>query len=280
PLSYLADVYGPRLTGSPNFRAAAEWCIKKLTEWGVENAKLEPWGTFCHGWSVEKFSIEMVVPQYMRLIAYPKAWIPSTNGVISGHPVVVEIKSKDDFDKYRGTLGGGIVMNGRLKVTNPHFEADARRLSEETLMEREGAINTGMSDSYAEVMKMENEFLKEEDEINQFFCDEGIAVLLEPSSRDHGVVRVTTQTYRLNTDLTFPAIVVAREHYGRILRILEKDIPVQLNINVQTVSHEDSIGYNVIAEIPGSGRKLKDEVVMLGGHLDSWHSGTGCNRQR
>jgi hypothetical protein len=274
--SYLADVYSPRLTGSPNYLAAARWCVDKLSEWGIENANLEPWGTLDQGWSLERFNIEMTEPQYMRLIAYPRAWTPGTNGVVSGQPVVVEIESKDDFDKYRGKLRGAIVMNGKSKAANPHFKADARRYSDESLLEQGGALNPGESDSYADVMEEENTFLKEEDEINRFFHDEGIAVLLEPSTRDHGVVRVTAQTFRLDTDLAFPALVVAREHYGRILRILEKDIPVQLDIDVRTISHEASTGYNVIAEIPGVDRNLKKEVVMLGGHLDAWHSGTGA----
>ena len=112
-LSYLTDVYGPRLTGSPNLKAAAEWSRDQLTKWGLENAALEPYGDIGRGWSVQRFSIEMMEPQYMRIIGYPNAWSPATPGPLSGTPILVEVKSKDDFEKYRGKLKGAIVMNGR-----------------------------------------------------------------------------------------------------------------------------------------------------------------------
>ncbi|HYE65287.1 MAG TPA: M20/M25/M40 family metallo-hydrolase [Pyrinomonadaceae bacterium] len=276
-VSYLTDVYGPRLTGSPNLKAAGEWSRKRLAEWGLANAQLEAWGAFGPGWSLKKHSVEMIAPQYMNIIAYPKAWTPSTKGTISGQPVIVDIKSKADFDKYRGKLRGAIVMDGRPARPNPHFEADARRLSERELLLRSQAINPGPPKSYAEVLQERRKYRAELDEIAQFFYGEGIAVLLEPSERDHGVVRVTRQSYNLNVDQSFPALVLAREHYGRIVRLLDKNIPVQLEINVQAQTHkEDTNGYNVVAEIPGTDPKLKDEVVMLGGHLDSWHGGTGA----
>ncbi len=288
-VSYLTDVYSPRLTGTPNYKAAANWCIKKLSEWGIERAKLEPWGSYRDSWvlkqfnikmgefwAMEKFNIEMVTPQFMPIIGYPRAWTPGTNGNIKGQPIIVEIESKNDFDKYRGKLSGTIVMNGKPKKPNPSFDAYAKRLSDKKLNDQEREINIGESETYSDYLNSGKEYMKEEDEINHFFRSESIAVLLEPSTRSHGLIRITTQTYNMNTDSTFPAMVIAREHYGRILRILEKDIPVELNINIQNTSYIDSIGFNVIAEIPGTDRKLKDEVVMLGGHLDSWHSGTGA----
>ncbi|MGH9902819.1 MAG: M20/M25/M40 family metallo-hydrolase, partial [Pyrinomonadaceae bacterium] len=273
------DVYGPRLSGSPNLKAAEEWSVRRLTEWGLANARREPYGTFPgRGWSVKRYSVEMFEPQYVNLIAHPKAWTPGTKGTVTGRPVVVDIKSKADFDKYRGKLRGALVMNGRPDRPNPHFGPDAQRMSDERLRELSREMNPGSPKSYQEEDKEWQQILTTQDEITKFFHDEGVAVLFEPSGRDHGVVRVGTQSYKLdNPALTYPALVVAREHYGRVMRLLDKNVPVRLDINVETQTHtDDPNGYNVIAEIPGTDAKLKDELVMLGGHLDSWHAGTGA----
>ncbi|MFQ5751178.1 MAG: M20/M25/M40 family metallo-hydrolase [bacterium] len=277
-LSYLTDVYGPRLTNSPNYRTASQWCVDKLTEWGLENAKLESWGTFGRGWAVEKFSVEMVEPQYLNIIAYPKAWTPSTNGPISGEPVLVKIKSEEDIEKYKGTLNGAIVMTQEPRTAEIHFDADAKRHTEEDLAKLMQAPEPGARPSW---WARREEFRKRRalrNKLNKFYHDEGVAVLLEPSQREHGTVHVGSGgSYRMNAEPALPALVVAVEHYARIARILDKGIHVKLAINVQSKFFEDdSLGYNVIAEIPGTDRKLKDEVVMLGGHLDSWHAGTGA----
>jgi hypothetical protein len=219
----------------------------------------------------------MVSPQYMNLIAYPKAWTPSTKGVVSGVPMIIDVKSKEDFNKYHGKLKGSIVMNGRVDRPNPHFEVDARRFSDEQLSTRAQATEPGPPGSYADVLKERQKRRTEFEEIARFFLNEGVAVLLEPSERDHGVVRVTRQSYITNLAEAFPAFVVAREHYGRITRLLDRDVKVQLEINLQTQSHQEDLNaYNVVADIPGTDPALKDELVMLGGHLDSWHTGTGA----
>jgi carboxypeptidase Q len=275
-LSFITDVHGPRLSGSPNLKAAGDWCVKRMSEWGLANARLEPWGTFGRGWSLEKLSVEMVDPQYTPLNAFPKAWTPSTKGVVSGQPVLVDVKSKADFDKYKGKLKGAIVMNGSAPKPKPRADAGTR-FEDRELAEMAGAIDPGSPKTYQEEDKEWVTAVATQDEITKFFNDEGTAVLLEPSARDFGIVRVATQTYTLNTPLTFTSLVVGREHYGRIARLLEKKIPVRLAINVESVFHEQDVtGYNVIAEIPGTDPLLGDQVVMLGAHLDSWHAGTGA----
>lgn len=274
---YLTDVYGPRLSGTPNLKAAGEWSRKRLTEWGLVNAQLEAYGRFGPGWSVKKLSVEMTAPQYANLIAYPKAWTPSTKGALSGSPTIVDIRSSEDFAKYRGKLKGAIVMNGRVDKPNPHFQADAKRFSEDELNTIARATNPGPPKSYAEVLRDRLSRRITLGQITVFLANEGIAALLEPSERDHGVVRVTRQSYNPNVEAGFPAFVVAREHYSRITRLVDRKIPVRLEINLQTQIHsDDTDGYNVIAEIAGTDPKLKAEIVMLGGHLDSWHSGTGA----
>ncbi len=129
-LFYMTDVHGPRLTGSPQLKAASEWARGRLAGWGLADARLEPWGTFGRGWSIKRYSVEMTAPQYMNVTAMPKAFTPGTNGAVSGTPVIVEIRTKPDLDKYRGKLRGKIVMNGRPTNNNVRFEPYAKRMTE------------------------------------------------------------------------------------------------------------------------------------------------------
>ncbi|MFQ5709227.1 MAG: M20/M25/M40 family metallo-hydrolase [bacterium] len=277
-LSYLTDVYGPRLTNSPNYKAASEWCVNQLTEWGLANAKRESWGTFGRGWSVERFSIEMVEPQYMNIIAYPEAWTPGTNGKIAGEPILVDIESEEDFDNYRGKLGGTIVMTRPVREVKANFEADAQRKSDEDLAELMQAPEPGARPSWwarrAEFMK--RRALRKK--MTKFFREEGAAVLLEPSRGADGTIFVSAGgSQKMNAEPALPSLVLAVEHYNRIARLLDKNIPVKLEINIRNKFYEvDTLGYNVVAEIPGADKKLEDQLVMLGGHLDSWHAGTGA----
>ncbi len=277
-LSWLSDVYGPRLTGSPGFKAASEWARDQLAKWGLANARLEPWGKFGAGWSVERFSVEMTEPRYTRLIAYPYAWTPGTPGVVRGKPTLVEISSKDDFGKYEGKLKGAIVLFGKPSPQASRFEAPGHRVTAEQLAQRESAIDPGQPRSYSDVVDHFRDFVNKEREIMEFFRDEKIAVLLAPSVRDDNVIEVAGLGYFLGTDPLFPAFVVSKEQYGRMLRLLEKKIPVTLEISLTTKFYRDNEeSSNVIAEIPGTDPKLADQVVMLGGHLDSWDSGTGAS---
>ncbi len=281
-LGYLTDVYGPRLTGSPNLKAAGQWARDQLTKWGLEKAALEPYGDVGRGWSLQKFSIEMTEPQYMNIIAFPRAWSPSTNGPVAGTPVVVDINDKDDFDKYRGKLKGAIVMNGRPSLRDQGFKPEATRLTDEELT-REAQQTEPAPPGFPEAPKSywdEASGWKEAEDrdkaIDAFFRDEGIAMLLEPSSDSQAVLRVDG-FYENQSKPTYPGFVIAREHYGRIMRLLDKKIPVKLEVSLASRYHEeDTQGFNVVAEIPGTDPVLKDELVMLGGHLDSWHSGTGA----
>jgi hypothetical protein len=277
-LSWLTDVYGPRLTGSPNFRKASEWARDRLAEWGLENARLEPWGTFGRGWQVERFSIVMTEPQYMHIVGYPKAWTPGTPGPITGTPVLVEIKSEEDFEKYRGTLAGAIVMYKEPAELKTEFEPIARRRTAEDLEKLAQAPEPGARSPW---WARREEFLARrrlQRKIIEFLRDEGAALLLEPSARNYGIVRVGRGgDFKMNAEPTLPAIVVAAEQYNRIARLLEKNLPVKIRAEIETRFFEDdSLGYNVIAEIPGVDKKLKKELVMLGAHLDSWHAGTGA----
>lgn len=278
-LSYMTDVYGPRLSGSPNLKAAGKWAVEKMNEWGLENTMLEPWGTFGRGWTTEKFSAEMIEPQYMPLIAYPEAWTPSTNGLVRGTPVIMKVDSEEDLDQYKGTLRGKIVLvNADPRKADIHFEADAKRHTEEDLADLAMAPLPGDRPSW---WSRRAEFMRQRElrnKISDFMKEEGVALLLEPSRGEHGTLFVSSGGSRdMNAENSIPSMVVAIEHYSRIVRLMNMDIPVTLAIEVRNKFYtDDSLGYNVIGEIPGTDKNLKKELVMLGGHYDSWHSGTGA----
>ena len=278
-LFYLTDVHGPRLTNSPNYRAAAEWCVDRLKEWQLVDATLEPWGTFGHGWTVEHFSVEMMAPQYLNIIAYPKAWTPGTQGRISGPPILLDVESEEHLEDYRGKLQGAIVMTKPGREAETHFEADAIRHSDEDLADLAQAPEPGSKPAW---WARRAEFRKRralQKKMAGFFKEEGVAVWLSASPREHGTIIAQSGGSRdMNAEPTVPQLAVAAEHYSRIARLLQHNIPVDLTIDIKTQFFtDDSLGYNVVAEIPGTDRRRKEEIVMLGGHLDSWHAGTGAS---
>jgi hypothetical protein len=283
-LGYLTDVFGPRLTNSPNERAAQKWARDKMTQFGLQNVQLESWGNWGKGWSVERFSVEMTAPTYDRLIAYPLAWSPSTKGAIAGNPVLVSIKSSADFSKYRGKLKNAIVLNGRFDFNKPEARSENffKRLTDEELAKAVKAVEPTQQGvlgdpvkSYWDEEKDWLESLAKAKEIYKFFREEGVAALITPSRRPNAVLGVQG-FYDTEANNNLPAFVVAREQYARIVRLLDRNVPVKLELNLQAGFTDDATGYNVIGEIPGADNKLKDEVVMLGGHFDSWHAAAGA----
>ncbi|HEX8370926.1 MAG TPA: M20/M25/M40 family metallo-hydrolase [Pyrinomonadaceae bacterium] len=284
-LAYVTDVFGGRLTNSPNLKNAQNWTRDRMISWGFENVQLEAYGNWGKGWSVDKFSVEMFEPTYDRLNAYPLAWTPSTSGTISGKPTIVSIRSSADFAKYRGKLKGAIVMNGRFDLNSPEsrFQTFSKRFTDEELARasqatdpaKDGEINGGATTNYWDEEKDWQVGLARGKEITKFFKDEGVAALIQPSSRANGVLSAQGY-YETEASKNVPTFVVAREQYARIVRLTDKNVSVRLDLNLQTRAQEDSAGYNVVGEIVGSDSKLKDEVVMLGGHFDSWHAATGA----
>jgi hypothetical protein len=273
-LSWLTDVYGPRLSGSPTLRKAAEWARDRMTTWGLANAALEPYGTMFRGWNLERFSIDMVEPQYVRIYGYPMAWSPATASPITGTPIVVQVRSKNDFDKYRGKLRGALVMNGRPTLGDIGFEAEAKRLGDSELKEQAEKINPGEPASLREEEEEFNKGLGDQIDILKFFAAEGVTAVITPSSIREDV-RVSGY-YDQKWHATFPSFVISREHYGRIVRMLDKKVAVKLSLSVAATFTDNVEGFNVVAELPGSDPQLRQQVVMLGGHLDSWHTGTGA----
>ncbi|MBD3375265.1 M20/M25/M40 family metallo-hydrolase [candidate division KSB1 bacterium] len=276
-LSYLTDVHGPRLTNSPNYKAAAQWCVETLEEWGLD-ARLEPWGSCRPGWSFEKVSLEMTDPFYVPVLAYPMAWSPGTNGDITGKPVVIPIDFDEPFDSlaYKSELENALILNPYF---NESWYSETRpfRHDEDYLEQQAAAIDPGRPDHYTPKSDQRKQREKEFYDILRFFKNEQIAAMISVSPLKDGVIQVSTPSrwYEQEPD-SYPWVVVSQEQGKRLQRMLEKGVDINLKLNVQTTTHPDTIGQNVIAEIAGTDRKLKNQVVMLGGHLDSWHAGTGA----
>ncbi len=272
---YLSDVIGPRPTGSPAIDRANHWAAAKLKEWGLENVALEPYDNFGVGWAPRFVSAHLLAPHYAPLQAISIEWGSSTKGKITGEPLYVDIKSPADFAKYRGKLKGRIVLYQPPHKTPPHFSADATRHTADSL---EKLASYPIPDEDPASADYVRGFL---DDLEDFFRAEEVGVLVQPSSGargDYGAVMATgLRSARFpNRPRPLPEIILATEHYNRIVRILEEyREPAAMEVDVRTEFYDkDPRGYNVVAEIPGTDKK--DEVVMLGGHIDSWSPGTGA----
>jgi hypothetical protein len=272
---YLTEVHGPRLSGTPSLKAAAEWSRDRLAEWGLENAHLESWDLEVPGWNLESYSAELVEPRYLRLAAVPMAWTPGTDGVIEGVPVLVEVEKEDDFEKYRGKLRGAIVLNDAVEALDPEAAAAARRLNDEKIRKFAGAMVPGKPADYWEELDKWYEELEEIAKVIRFFKEEGVAALLLPSSRANGVVRVSYSGIEKPEEHA-PTFVVARESFNMLARLVDRGFKPRLRLESRVDIVEGVKGHNVIAEISGSDPKLRDELVIIGGHIDAWHAGTGA----
>ncbi len=277
-LSWLTDVIGHRLTGSPGMKASNEWTKSRLAEWGLENARLEAWGQFGRGWSFDKISVHVIEPVPFPVIAYPEAWTPGTNGPVIAEVISAEIKSEADLEKYKGKLKGKIVMIDPMREVKALFQASGERLSDEELLKMATDEPARAGGRYTpEQLNARRERQRLISKFNEFLKTEGAAAVIRFSRiGDGGTVFVQGGGSReRNAPQTLPSVVIAVEHYGRISRILQKGIPVKMELNISAKFHDEDLNaYNTVAEITGSDKK--DEIVMLGGHMDSWHGGTGA----
>jgi carboxypeptidase Q len=272
----LMDTIGERLTGSPNMKRANEWTRDQLTAMGLSNAHLESWGPFGRGWANQYVNVRMTSPDVVTLLAYPKAWTPGTNGVVQGKCVRATIDEKKDFDKYKGKLAGMIVILGADAEVKPITEAPYKRLSDDDLAKLADyqipADRPGFR--FADFIKRQ-QFIKD---LNQFFADEKVLAVIDHSRGNAGGGTVFVQSggsYKTGETTTVPQLTMASEHWTRIARLLQqkKDVSLELNVS-STFYDDDAMQYDTIGEIPGTDKK--DELVMLGAHLDSWHAGTGA----
>jgi carboxypeptidase Q len=276
-ISYLSDVYGPRLTNSPDIKEAATWTTGKLKEWQLANVHQEPWGPFGRGWSNERFSAQVISPRPFPLIAYPKAWTPGTNGPVTADAVFALIVKEEDMAKHHGQLKGKFVLTAAIPENPERFEPQAHRYTDAELTELAAQpVPLANAEDRAAQFRAQRELnLK----IQKFLLEEGVAAWIEPSRSDDGTVFVQQGGGRdkEKDPPAPPRIAVASENYGRIVRMLEKKVPVTMQLDIQNKFYDDDLNsFNIIAEIPGTDKAKADEVVMLGAHFDSWHGGTGA----
>jgi hypothetical protein len=284
----LVDGIGPRLTGSPNMAKANAWTRDQLTKMGCVNAHLEDWGEFGMGWQQINTWVRMVEPDTAIFVAQATPWSPSSNGPVKGEAVLVVINDDADIAKYKGKLGGKIVLLGAMREVPSTDKAFFERYSEKELKELEAyPVENGNSDMQARIERyMKRVALTRK--ILPFLTEEKPAGLIVPSRDgkngggtgiifdDNGAALGRTPYHRDNA-VPFPVVVTQIESYGRVFRLLKHDVPVTLEMNVETkFTGDHEHGFNTIAEIPGTDPKLKDEIVMVGGHLDSWIAGTGA----
>jgi carboxypeptidase Q len=250
-------VIGPRLTGSPAHKAAADWAKTTLTAWGLSDARLEPW-EFGRGWVLDRQVIELIEPRYMPLIGYAEAWSAPTNGELVGTPVSVAGRTAADIAGMRSSLAGAIVLTQPVQTAFVREDRPQPSTSESPVrigappMPRTGAATLAPA-----------------------LRDAGAGVLLRSSAGEHGTVFVLGTDRGANAQ---PSMALAAEHYNMIARMVDKGVPVKLRVLIQ--SHyltNDTKSYNVVADLPGTDPVLKNDVVLLGGHLDSWHTGTGAS---
>jgi carboxypeptidase Q len=257
--THLTEVIGPRLTGSPAVKTTAQYSQGLLKMWGINDPRIETW-EFGRGWQLDKFNIEMVEPRYMPLIGYPEAWSASTAGEITAAPVFLGNKAQADIEKMKGQLKGAIVLSQPLQT---YFERADRK--QPTLFDEPVPIGQPRAPQGSQPMITGAA-------MNKLLFESGAGVVIRPNRGEHGTMFVLG---RDNGDTALPSVVLSAEHYNMIARMLELGVPVKLRVNVQTrFLTDDKNGYNVIAEIPGT--DLKDEVVMIGAHFDSWHSSPGA----
>jgi len=269
--SYLSDVYGPRLTGSPETTEAAAWVQTTMKSWGLSNVHTEKF-PFGRTWHNERFVARALTPRAYPLIAYPKAWTPGTNGPVTGEAVVALVNDEKDFDTFRGKLRGKFVLSVPMREVPAHFEPAGRRFTDAELADlskQPPAAGRGGRGNNQAVQAFNRKK-------TQFWLDEGVAAVLDFSRGDGGTVFVQSGGSRDPKEPPVPAqVTLAIEQYGRIVRTLDKKIPVTLQMDIaSSFSDADQTSFNIVGEIPGADRA--DEIVMIGAHFDSWHTGTGA----
>ncbi len=289
----LTDRFGPRLTNSPQFRAAGEWAVSEMKEWGITNPHLEKWSTKdvasgpIPGWQVTKFSAAMVEPTYMPIIGMPVAWTSGTNGSVTAEAVLAPIEGPADMDKYHGKLKGKIVLISAIPDLTLPTTALGSRYTPEQLMEMgteiipvpsaggRGGRGGGRGGAAALLAMTPEERQAYQTRQRTFWKDEGVLATMTATARGQsgtlfggGAPRQGDPTQNL------PQISVTAENYNRIARLVEHNVPVKLTLDIGTEFTNDTDSFNVVGEIPGTTKP--EEVVMVGGHFDSWHYGTGA----
>ena len=278
-LTYLTENIGPRLTNSPAMAAANAWTRGKFNEWGLSNVHDDAFPAFGRGWEFTHASVQMVGDRVLPLHALPKAWTPGTDGTVEGELVRVQIKTKADLEKYRGKLAGKILLLGDSREYKRGTEADSHRHDATSLegLQQFTVPKTSTADREKR-LKEYNDRVELGRLVNEFFVEEGALGAVSLSNWDNGIIRVAGGGSRkAGESAGIPEMVMITEHFNPLVRALEagETIKLRMRVDAQFTNEGDEPGYNTIAEIRGSGPKA-DEIVMIGAHMDSWHTGTGA----
>ena len=285
-MHYLTDVYGPRLTGSPNLKAAGEWAVTEMASWGFTNGHLEPWDFARPGWSNDVAIGAIVSPVKDKLEFEVLAWTPSTDGTVKAKAfnlITPEQPTKDELEKYlesvKASVQNAIVLVGRSRPVPVNLDPPAKRTPDEAARARynappgggRGGRGRGDAPAPREGAMPANEVNLR---LSEFLLASNVKLRINDAAREHGQIRAF-QNNTYDVAKVVPTVVMRNEDYGRMARILADGTPVELQFTiVNTLYPEGKTAYNTVSEIVGSDKK--DEVVMLGGHLDSWHSATGA----
>ena len=297
-VSWMSDVYGPRVTGTPNFQRAADWAVKRLNEFGLSNVHQERFA-FGQGWRVERFSAHLVAPEPMPIIGYPRTYSPPTKGTITGDVVRVDIRTEADLAKYKGQLKDKIVLPQPARRVRMLEDRLVLRMTDEEIAEAQTTpipATTGPAGPASGPSAPGGATPIGNARLAQFFVEEGVAALLErgsDSDMSAGGSDLSWTTQRVDGGTIFPggggsrdakapqqvpSATIAVEHYNRMLRVLDKKIPVRVELNIQTTFYPEAAGtpngINIIGDIPGS--DLASEVVILGAHFDTTAGATGA----
>ncbi len=283
---YLTDVAGPRLSGSPGLKKAQNWALDQLKGYGLVNGKLEPWGKFGKGWQVNKNYAAITVPYYHAIIAIPKAWTGSTKGAVKGEVMLLKVDTVTDLPKYKGQLAGKIVIvdnnapalvRSKTPDLSRYTDDELAKMAAATATPAGGRRNAG-NPQMAAFMANRARAAAKRNAISNFLQAENVALILSQGRGTDGTVFTTNgASYADTAKMALPELETSGEDYLRIVRLLRAGQKVQMEADVQTQFFTDDLkGYNVVAELPGTDKKLKDQIVMIGGHFDSWHAATGA----
>jgi hypothetical protein len=313
-LEYLTDLYGPRLTVSPQWREAADWAVKRLQGYGLENVRLEKWGAPGRAWTLKRASLEMLEPRYSAMVAAPLAWSDVTPGEVTGDVVLAQYGSgrrsldpkiaDEELDKFeaewKGKLKGKIILLSSMRKIEPATKPDFTRYTAQELSELSEAPtplakvqvdlkNLKFPDDLQEAIQLyyslpasvREAFTKQRQALAAkraaFFKTEGVVAIINSDQRAHDSLLFAEAAGPYDAkDVLAPAtFVVTQEQYNRMVRLLDRKVPVKVRVNLQAdISKENQDAFNIIGEIPGGAKK--DELIMVGGHFDSWHTGTGA----
>jgi carboxypeptidase Q len=275
----LTDVHGPRLTGSPQYKEAADWARQQLEAWGLANAHLESW-PFGRGWSFDRCSAHVVAPMAFPLVALPKAWTAGTNGPVRGRVMRVKVDSEADVEALKGKVAGMILWVGEAReLKGPEDGGVFKRYTDKQLDEIEQYQIPGPRGFRGPRPFDREAFLKRrrlQQALDKLYAAERPLAVVEPSERDANVLRLGgARSYKKGDPQPVTQLVVSASQWNRVARLLDRKMDVEVEVDVRARFHEDDTnGYNVVADLPGTDKK--GEIVLIGAHLDSWHPGTGA----